>query len=179
MRKDYFWGMHKRIPFMLMAALALSCSDGELQIESLDFDSVAIDQCGSVSVDTEIFFKINGDQALILDLGSPRLPEESGVQSFSVPSQVDIIYRIFDGSPNNAYFCSDIPPTSPRVNEEIEASEGTVTIITTPNADGIRLDHAITFEEITLINGAGERITDLTINDFGTVSTTPSSVLSR
>lgn len=169
----YFCPMIRKIAGIICLGITVACGDGDLQIDTLDFDSVSIGQCGSVTSSTEIFFKIDDNQALILDLKGPKLPDASSAQSFSVPGQVELIYRIFDGDVSSAYFCDDIPPVSPNVTEEIEASAGTVNIVSTLNDDETSVDHVITFEEITLINVSGERITDLTINNFGTVTTTP------
>lgn len=165
--------MYRRIAIWGALWLSWGCSDGELQIETLDFDSVTVSQCGSVSNDTEIFFKINGDQALILDLGSPRLPSATTSLTLTIPTQVDLIYRIFDGTVSNTYFCSDLPPISPIVIEEIEASGGTLTIVSTLNEAGTEVTHVLTLDGVTLVNAQGERVTDLTISEFGTLVTTP------
>jgi hypothetical protein len=61
------------------------------------------------------------------------------------------------------------------VTEEIEAEDGLVIIKSIANADTTAYTHTIALSGITLINGIGERITDLSINEFGEVTTTISS----
>ena len=58
--------------------------------------------------------------------------------------------------------------------EEIEAESGSVLITTTEIVDGenTSYEHTIRLSEITFINESNnQRITDLSINDFGTVTT--------
>lgn len=151
--------------------LGLSCSDGDLQIETLDFDSVTAQNCEELTSKTEIFFKINGDEALILDLAAGDLENgnsrtDTVSTNSTIPSQSKLIYRIFSENVTNTYFCDDFPPASPNVIEEIEAQEGTVIIKSIANADSTAFNHVVQLSGITLINSSGERITDLSINDF-------------
>ena len=52
--------------------LFFGCNDGDLQIETVDFDSIeTVQSCNTISASTEnVLFKINGDEALILTLPS-------------------------------------------------------------------------------------------------------------
>ncbi|MEA1785950.1 hypothetical protein U1E44_07595 [Arenibacter sp. GZD96] len=157
------------------SVLLCSCNDGDLQIEAIDFDSVAVQSCAApVTVGTRIFFKINQDEALILTLAANSLRNElsDGQIISTVPAQSQIVYRIFSGNLSSNYFCDAIPPTTPFVTEEILAQAGEVRVTTTQNADGIRFDHKIELSGISLVTETGSRITDLRINEFGTVTTT-------
>jgi hypothetical protein len=171
MKRSYYFGL------ALCLALATSCDDGDLQIETLDFDSVSIESCeNTITTSTEVLFKINGDETLILELGAGLLMNEvtTEARTSTFPSNSNLIYRIFDGSVTSAYFCDVIPPVSPVVVEEIVASSGTVSVTTT-STDGVTFTHLIQLEGITLLNGQNERITDLSINDFGEITTSTSS----
>jgi hypothetical protein len=168
----YFWPMRSFVYAGVILCLLAACADGDLDVEALDFDSVGINQCGTATTQTEIFFKTSDNQALILDLGSPRLPSVDNSQSFTIPGQVDLIYRIFDDDVSQSYFCDDIPPVSPRVTEEIEASGGTLTIESTTEEGSNTVTHVLSLQDITLINASGDRVTDLTISNFGTITTT-------
>lgn len=168
--------MRKRIlaACAFLALLVTACDDGNLQIETLDFDSVSAESCDSpITTSTSIFFKINGDEALILELANDLLVNEvtEDPRTSSFPTSSSLTYRIFNGSVSSSYFCDDIPPITPIVIEEIEASGGTV-MVTTNSEDGITFTHTIELEGVTLLNGTNERITDLSINEFGTVTTT-------
>ncbi|MBT8187663.1 MAG: hypothetical protein HKP24_02820 [Croceitalea sp.] len=167
----------KKVLFFMLILLAFACSDGELQIETLDFDSASIDFCTDpVATSSNIFFKINGDEALILELPSGVLNNgvvgaDTITTQSTIPSQAQLTYRIFSNTVTSTYFCSDIPPASPTVTEEIEAEDGLVIIKTIANADTTAYNHTIELSNITLINGIGERITDLSINEYGEVTT--------
>ncbi|GMN09387.1 hypothetical protein MTsPCn9_01570 [Croceitalea sp. MTPC9] len=162
----------KRNIFLIFSIVFLACSDGDLQIETLDFDSVNVQNCGTLNSSTEIFFKINGDEALILDLPSGDLNNGNSVTDTTttestIPSQSQLTYRIFSDNVSSSYFCDDIPPSTPTVIEEIDAQEGLVIIKSIANSDSTAINHIIELSGITLINSNGERITDLSINEFG------------
>ena len=157
---------------LLLLLFAYACSDGDLDIEIIDFDSVAVDQCGTASTSTTIFFKTNLTEALILELQSGLLRNEASTEelSSSIPGQSNITFRIFSDNVSSSYFCGDFPPATPIVVEEIEAEEGQV-LINTVEIDSVTYQHTIQLQGIILINNQGERITDLSISEFGTVTT--------
>ena len=66
--------------YLLISCLLLfiGCDDGDLQIETVDFDSIeTIQTCGSVSpTASNVLFKINSDEALILTLPTGLLKNE-------------------------------------------------------------------------------------------------------
>lgn len=158
------------IPILLVF---ICCSDGDLDIETIDFDSAAIEQCGTVSTSTQIFFKRSEDEALILNLQSGLLKNEATSETITsaVPSQSTLTYRIFNENISSSYFCGDFPPATPLVTEEIEAEDGEI-LISTVAVDATTFEHTIQLQGISLVNAQGERITDLSINDFGTITTT-------
>lgn len=152
-----------------------SCSDGDLQIETIDFDDVAIQTCEtSVTTGTTVFFKISGEESLILDLQDGLLKNEETQDTLvsTIPGQSSLLYRIFTAGVTKNYFCDAIPPAEPTVLEEIEAVSGEVLVSTVRNAtDTTLFEHSIRFRDVTLVNAQGERITDTSINEFGTVTT--------
>jgi len=155
--------------------LFFGCNDGDLQIETVDFDSIdTIETCDTVSTTTEnVMFKINGDEALILTLANGILKNEVSTSSIesAVPESSQVSYRIFSETVTNSYFCDSPPPLTPTVLEEIEAEGGSI-MVTTTTEDNITFNHYIQLSGVTFLNENGSRITDLQINDFGTVSTT-------
>ncbi|WP_411031501.1 hypothetical protein [Spongiimicrobium sp. 3-5] len=166
----------KKTLFLSALIFLFSCNDGDLQIETIDFDSSSIDFCESTAtIGSTIFFKINNDEALILELQSGILANaatETDITS-AVPGQSKVTYRIFSENVTTNYFCDDIPPTLPAVVEEIEAEDGEVIITTVQNAtDTTMFEHTIRLSGISFVNTTGERITDLTISEFGTITTT-------
>ena len=165
----------RRICLLLFIGFLASCSDGDLQIETIDFDAASLDFCETtITTSSTVFFKLNTSEALILELQSGVLKNEAsdGQIVSTVPGQSQIFYRTFSDNVAKSYFCDDIPPTTPTVLEEISAEGGEVFITTVRNeTDTTMYDHTIEFSGISLINSKGERITDLSINDFGTIST--------
>ncbi|WP_339706355.1 hypothetical protein [uncultured Kriegella sp.] len=168
-----------RFVFFSFLVLLTSCNDGDLQIETLDFDSITtIGTCETVDVSTaNVLFKINDDEALILELPADFLTnevvteEKVSLVTSSGPSQ--IIYRIFSSTVTSDYFCDDIPLTEPTVIEEIVAEQGEV-LVTTTTTDETTYVHTLKLSNVSFVTGNNTRITDLSINSFGSVSTTKS-----
>lgn len=159
--------------------LLLACDDGDLQIETLDFDSATIQVCDNNPVEayeTNLLFKLNDTEALILELPATALKNEVSVEqidlSVSASGPTKITYRTFSDQVAKTYFCSEVPVTEPTVLSEIIASGGSVFINTVMGSDSTKFEHTITFSEISLLTSEDVRITDLNIDNFGTVSTT-------
>ncbi|TLP80630.1 hypothetical protein [Maribacter sp. ACAM166] len=154
--------------------LLFGCDDGNLQIETVDFDSITdVQNCGTLSVSTSnVLFKINGDESLIVTLPSGLLTNEISTtdKESIVPDNSQISYRIFSENVTSAYFCDAPPPLTPTVMEEIEAKGGSV-IITTTTTDSVTFTHTIRLSGVSFLNENGSRITDLQVNEFGTVIT--------
>lgn len=153
----------------------VACSDGDLQIETIDFNSVSAESCDSpVTTATTLLFKINDEEALILELQTGVLNNgvvgETVSTESTIPSQSSLTYRIFSDGISSSYFCDDIPPATPVVVEEIEAQDGSV-IIETVALDTINFTHTISLSGISFVNEAGERITNLAVDEFGEVTT--------
>ncbi len=165
----------KRLVFILFTGILMSCNDGDLQIESIDFDTISIQTCEStITLSSTVFFKLNGEEALILELASGLLKNEVSQDTIisSLPGESNLIYRLFTGTVATDYFCDAIPPIDPTVLEEIEASVGEVLITTIQSpTDSNLFEHTIELRNITLINQQGERITDTSISNFGTITT--------
>lgn len=154
--------------------LFFACDDGDLQIETVDFDSIInVQNCGTLSTTaTNVVFKINGDESLIITLASGLLKNEVTTtdRESIVPGNSQISYRIFSDNVTSAYFCDAPPPLTPTATEEIEAEGGSI-FITTTTTDDVTYSHSIKLSGITFVNENGSRITDLQINEFGTVTT--------
>lgn len=173
MRKLFFLGV--------CLTILWSCSDGDLQIEAIDFDEGSIQFCsGQVDIETTLFFKINSSEALILDLQSNLIknePSQSPITS-TIGSRSSLTYRFFSGEVAKSYFCDEIPPASPSVIEEINATDGVIQIISTLDTvtkSTKTYNHAFNITEVVLTNGSGESIIDQTGIDFGDYKTSSKS----
>lgn len=165
----------KKVVLLVLLSISLSCDDGDLTIETIDFDDASIMFCeSSTTIDSDLFFKLNSTESLILKLQSGILKNEISEDTIvsSVPSQSQITYRTFSGTISKDYFCDDIPPLDPVVLQELEAEGGSVKIFTTQSeTDTTVFEHNIRLSAISLVNEKGERLTDLRINNFGTITT--------
>jgi len=169
--------MRKFILLVLCLGILFSCGDGDLEIETIDFDSVTLQFCSSPNpTSTNLLFKINDSEALILQLQSNVLNNgvagETITTESNVPGQSQVTYRIFSDTVDNGYFCDDIPPAEPIVIDEVEAEDGQIIIETVvdPN-DNTKFVHTISLSGISFVTKSGERITNLAINEFGEVTT--------
>ncbi|RMB64064.1 hypothetical protein EAX61_01405 [Dokdonia sinensis] len=121
----------------------LSCDDGDIIVTTFDFEEQTLERCTDFDF---VFFKINDDvnEALLLqfDTSAPFL-QEPGTYTASISPGGTVTYRRFDSSIGNDYFCTVVPPTSPRVLEEFISTVGTVNIETEgdfEDGDGIPSD---------------------------------------
>lgn len=162
----------RKIALFSFLFLLISCDDGDLQIETINFDDGDVQYCNTATTATSIFFKINEDEALILNLQTGIIKNEvsDGIIISTVPAQSKITYRIFSDNVTKNYFCDAVPPVTPSVLQEINAEGGEVLVETTTK-DSITYEHQIKLSGISLVDDSGHRITDLRINDFGTFST--------
>ena len=165
----------KRVLFLFVFLLLTACSDGDLEIDVIDFDSAALQFCESqTTINSTVFFKLNNGEALILELQSGLLQNQVTTDTIrsTIPSQSNLIYRFFDDDVSKSYFCDEIPPATPSVVEEILAEAGEVLITTIRSeTDTTQYQHTLKLSGITLVNGKGERITNTQIEDFGTITT--------
>ena len=160
--------------FILVFLGLIGCSDGELQIETIDFDEVALDFCGSATTQTELFFKLNEFDALILNLDNGLIRNEPSSDTLrsAIPGGSQVRYRLFDATVSSSYFCDAVPPVTPGVVEEIPGQGGEVLIFTTQSeTDTTEFEHVIRLKNVSFVNDAGERLTNISVDEFGSFVT--------
>lgn len=164
----------RKLLSLLLLATAVSCDDGDLQIAAIDFDAAAIDFCDNpLSSETTFFFKLNDQEALVLELQSGLLQPVATSEPLSsaIPGQSQVTYRTFTDAINRSYFCESLPPGDPDVVLDVTAAAGDVLISTLRNeTDTTLFEHTISIQNLSLVAENGERITDLTTIEFGTIS---------
>ncbi|BFP42626.1 hypothetical protein FGF1_34710 [Flavobacteriaceae bacterium GF1] len=174
----------KKITVVLLLLSIIACSDGDLQIENIDFDGGTVTFCplqfNQTDIQRTLFFKIVEDEALILQLQSGLIASEtaSDTATSSLENQSTLTYRLFSENVANTYFCSDIPPATPTILEETTASSGVLSLISsvdTVTSSTKTYVHDISITDLTLLGNNGERITDQPGLDFGTYATTVDS----
>ncbi|KKM81885.1 hypothetical protein LCGC14_1325240 [marine sediment metagenome] len=156
-----------------------ACDDGDLQIEEVDFDASNIETCAGLDNPTEttFFFKIDQDEALLLNLESGLIQNETSqvaTLASSIPDASNLIYRFFSDNVTSAYFCDALPPLEPTVIKETTATAGDISVdsrVDTLTALTKNYSHTITITNLSLVNDQGEQLTDLSTLVYGDFST--------
>ena len=165
----------KKILFLGMLFGLFACDDGDLQIEEIDFDTASIQTCDDLEDPTEntFFFKIDGDEALLLSLESGLIENqtsEAGSLTSTLPDASSLTYRFFNGDVTSAYFCDALPPVEPMVLEENTATAGDLVVVTrvdTLTALTKDYTHRIFITNYSITNSLGEELTDLSELFYG------------
>jgi len=122
--------MKKLIVLVASIFMLQACDDGDITLESFNFDTVNVQKCP----DNNLIFKINGDEMLLINIPESSFPTEETPDGsptiLEVSSVNQIIYRIYSGNINSSSICSTIPPATPVVQNEWNATGGTIEIIT-------------------------------------------------
>ena len=135
--------------FVFILLFLSSCDDGDIIVTTLDFGDPELKMCG-IERNKVLYFIKNEEvfETISLKFSNPRVSARDGILAtdstetitFELNANNQIIYRTYDGPVPDNYFCSDIPPGSPRVLEELVSVGGTVTITTISQA-GNQQDH--------------------------------------
>ncbi len=174
----------KKILIVFILLLGYACSDGDLQIENIDFDGGTVEFCPLQfeQDDTErtLFFKVIEDEALILDLQSGLIANETAADTLisNLETQSTLVYRLFSENVSDDYFCNEIPPVTPTVLQETQATSGIINIVSsldTVTRTTKTYAHEISIIDLTITNDNNERITDEPGLDFGIYRTTVDS----
>ena len=157
----------------LIAGLTLlsGCDDGDMTFKSFDFSGVTSQSCS----DSNIYFKINGEEALILTLSDNALLNEETPDD--EPREVavgsggnTIIYRDYEGTVTSSMLCATPAPAFPGIQEEW-TGDGTLLIETQAIVVEGRItgySHQITIQSATFTKG-DESVT-INNNLFGTIT---------
>ena len=148
--------MKKLIVLVASVFMLQACDDGDITLESFNFDTVNIQECP----DNNLIFKINGDEMLLINIPESSFPTEEtpdgSPEIIEVNSTNQIIYRIYSGTVTDNSICDLIPPATPTVQDEWNATGGTIEIITdklfaTDGVTQIGLTHTIKFVNVTFL----------------------------
>ncbi len=117
-----------------------SCDDGDIIINNFDFEDATLKSCKKAGT-AKVLYIINNDdifETISLQATNTAFSEKEDVLSTNTSSDIrfdlstsnKLTYRTYDGTVPPNYFCSDIPPSNPKVNEEFISVGGTVVINT-------------------------------------------------
>ncbi len=135
---------------LLSFAVFSSCDDGDVAVQSFDFDNQSLSYCDN---DQSILFYVrnsSGTEAVLADL-TLNLANllNAGILSYELSGNTNnVTYRIFNASADPDYFCSAIPPTSPTVIDELIATSGRAEMLVVINKDD--LDGLVADDELPL-----------------------------
>ncbi len=135
--------MKKFLSLIGLFFLVNSCDDGDIVVTDFSLDDSDLSVCG---LEEKVIFATNnqdvheslslvlsgrdidGNSVLNTDF-SNRLIDQPGEYQFKLSSNNRLIYRVYDSSISSDYFCSSIPPSSPKVQQEyVSGTDGIVTI---------------------------------------------------
>ncbi len=152
----------------VFSMLFLCGCDGDLIVDEIDFSSASIETC---TTNSSLLFQINGSEAIILNVPDNfiqnEVTDQEGITS-SIPGQSQFFYRLYSANVSQSFFCSELVPSSPTVTDELEATNGTVTLVTQQFVENNAsiLVNTININNLVLLNDNGERLIDSDFN-FG------------
>ncbi len=159
----------KRVVSLLIFVLLLNgCDDGNLTMETINFEDVATQSCTT----NDIIYKLKEKEALLLEMPKSIFVNEPTVPG--TPKLIDIdnstyrvVYRFYDGTVATDNICNTITPALPYVTDQWTVTAGKIQIITTSikltnttdNSTRITgFNHNIVFKNITFDKGNGTNI---------------------
>lgn len=162
-------------PFLLLVFVLSSCDDGDLAQVSFDFDDTTAKQCGTGTSDFFIY-KTQDKRVLIIQIPEENFPNLLSADEDTPPetleingSSIRLIYREYSGTVSVNTICSTVPPATPIVVEEREATEGEITVTTTaiktePDANGVtqitHFLHTLVFNDLVFEIGDAKQINE-------------------
>lgn len=146
--------MKKLIVLVTSLFLLQSCDDGDLILETFNFNNETVQKCNN------LLFVTKEKEILILNIPSSNFLEEPTVEGspriYTLTNSDELIYRLYNENVNSTAICSEIPPVSPIALEEYKALPGgQIQIITTvlPSVDETTKTTTINYiHQIKLIN---------------------------
>lgn len=154
----------KRVLSLLVFSMFLNgCDDGDLIQEDINFEDVTAQKCST----NNIIYKLKDSEALILEATGVTFPTETTSQELNISSANRVIYRFYNGTVSASTICESIPPATPIVTGQWNATGGNIVINTTAVKTTNETDkstkitgynHNITFKNITFDKGNGTQV---------------------
>lgn len=176
--------MKKLLAVLLFCTLLIGCNDGDIIVKNFNFDNSDLKTCGEIG--DYVFYKENVQsfESLSLKLGvMDSLYNVAETKTYVLNGTNSFVnYRKYDDRLGNNYFCSSIPPTSPRITEEYRANSGAAVFIVDfdydreiPGETTIRKNVQIILKDLVLIKGDDQIIVE-TLN-MGTIENVETVVI--
>ena len=173
----------KRVLSLLVFAWALNgCDDGNLIQEEINFEDATTQSCST----NNIIYKLNDKEALLLEIPQTSFKNEPSGDTpttLSINGTNRVVYRFYNGTVTSDNICETIPPATPVVNNQWNATDGTIqitttsvkTVNTTENSTRISgYSHNIVFKNITFAKENGTQVYETF--PFGSYSTSATTL---
>jgi hypothetical protein len=109
-----------------------SCDDGDLIVTTFDFEEIELKQCGIWG--DLVFYKINNSTYESLSLQLKTLDSifyHEDTLTYPIGNSLHRVnYRMYDGSVPESYFCSSVPPITPKIVKDYQSEGGVLTVQT-------------------------------------------------
>ena len=129
--------MMKKIFLFLFLVSAVSCSDGDLDISSFEFED-EVTLCGSETYTLYRLSTFEQREALIVTLTDVQIRKDEDIVlpvPVTLTGQYTVTYRLFDDGVSDAYFCSAVPPVQPNVIKDWRGVSGAIFVENQPIYD--------------------------------------------
>lgn len=128
--------MKKYASLLLLALLLNGCDDGDLTVDSVDFENITPQTCDQTT--NTLIYKLKPQEALLLQLPPGSIINDPTLKDAPVIYNIDnngngsyrYLYRAYDGAVATANICNIIPPKTPNVTQEWLAIGGVIEIAT-------------------------------------------------
>lgn len=128
--------MKRFLGLLILSFCINSCDDGEFEIQSFDFSSIAATECVGANESFFIYYT-NEREALFVQIDEENfeniITPQDDPRIVTINATNKVTYRVYNGNVTAASICSTIPPLSPVPVEEWTATSGVIEIITSAN----------------------------------------------
>lgn len=159
--------MKRFLSLLLLVLLLNGCDDGDLILETIDFDGATTQSC----LINNVLYRLNEKEALLLEIPNTTFQNEPTPIGEPIEIKIGVanrvIYRFYNGSVAADNICETIPPAAPNVIDQWTATGGTIQIFTTAvkttntttNSTKITgYNHNIIFKNITFSKANGTQV---------------------
>jgi hypothetical protein len=171
--------MKRIVSLLALVFLINACDDGDLQVDTIDFENVIAQKCST----KEVVYKIKDSEILYIEIPASTFVNDETLPNapieIPISTAVKVTYRQYSGQVTQSNICPTVPDAVPNVIEEWTATSGTIQITSTAikstnsttNATRITgYKHYIVFKNITFQKPAGIQTYETYI--FGNYNTT-------
>lgn len=152
---------------MFFALLLNSCDDGDLIQEDISFEDASTQSCST----NNIIYKLKEKEALLLEIPKSFFINEPSLANTPISIDINnsnrVVYRFYNGAVAVDNICETIPPATPIVTDQWNATAGKIQIFTTAiktvnstdNSSKITgYNHNIVFKNITFAKNNGTQV---------------------